>query len=299
MSRLPVARPSLAALLVVAFVAGLASPAAAARTTSSASTYQIEPGDTLSGLALRFRTTVRDLTSLNGLANPHRIIAGRTLMVPTSASAGTASMSASAGTASTEAPSGSSSSTASTSAGRPGARHVVTSGDTLGGVAARYGIRRDDLARWNGILGDRIYRTTSLVLYDPGPLPAGPIVCPVPGATFFNDWAFPRPGGRVHVGTDLFAPRGTPVRAPVSGSVVTAHGPVGGLHVWLTDANGNRWMGSHLDAFGATGSVSAGDVIGYVGDTGNARGARPHLHLEYHPVGREPVNLFPALRGAC
>lgn len=144
-----------------------------------------------------------------------------------------------------------------------------------------------------------IYAGTSLVLYDPGSGPAETPVCPVPGSRFINDWGFPRPNGRLHVGTDLFAPRGTPFRAPVSGSVATGQGPVGGRQVWLTDAVGNRWLGSHLDAFGATGWVSAGEVIGYVGDSGNAQGSSPHLHLEYHPVGRGPVPLYPVLQAAC
>jgi murein DD-endopeptidase MepM/ murein hydrolase activator NlpD len=321
-SRLLTVRSATALALAVLVWTALSPSTAAANEQA----YRIQPGDTLSGLAQRFGTTTSELASRNQLANRHRIVAGRTLTVPAPAPA-PALAPAAAGAAHVLRPGESLSVLAQrfgttvdaiarlngvtnphrVMAGRRllipgpggGPRHRVASGDTLSTIAARHGISQADLARWNGIVSSRIYATTGLLLYDPGPLPSATVVCPVPGATFFNDWAFPRPAGRFHNGNDLFAPRGTPVRAPASGTVEQAHGTVGGLHVWLTDAAGNRWLGSHLDRFGASGRVSAGDVIGYVGDTGNARGARPHLHLEYHPAGRGPVNPYPLLRQIC
>ena len=290
MSRLPTPHSPFTACLIVLLVGSLTAPAAAARSHSSAdearSSYRIKPGDTLSGLAMRLGTSVETLSSLNGLRNPDHIVAGRTLRTPAS------------GSNDVDADSARSSSNGASDRGRSGSRHLVVPGDTLSGIAARYGISQADLARWNGITGETVYATTRLALYNPGPPPATPFVCPVPPAKFSNDWAFPRSGGRVHVGTDLFAPTDTPVRAPVSGTVTTGQGSVGGRQFWLTDVGGNRWMGSHLDAFGDTGSVRAGDVIGYVGDTGNARG-RPQLHLEYHPAKREPVNLYASLQASC
>jgi murein DD-endopeptidase MepM/ murein hydrolase activator NlpD len=173
----------------------------------------------------------------------------------------------------------------------------------LSGIAARYGLPASTVAEWNGLTrANVVYAGTSLVLYRPNPVSATPpvaIQCPVPGAQFSNDWGFPRAMGRVHAGNDLYAPRGTAVRAPVSGTVTTAQGSIGGNQIRLTDAAGNQWVGSHLDRFGATGSVRAGEVIGYVGDTGNARGSRPHLHLQYHPGGGAPVNPYPIVRPAC
>jgi LysM repeat protein len=267
--------------VLVSVVGATTHAAASSRSAAQSSAdleYQVRRGDTLSALALRFRTTIRELVTLNNLDHPDRIVAGRTLALP--------------GAAPAAAP-------ATAVKGNPGARHTVAFGETLGGIAARHGIPWQDLARWNGILGERVYATTSLVLYDPGPLPSGRIVCPVPRSRFFNDWAFPRSGGRAHAGNDMFAPNGTPVRAPVAGTVTTERGNAGGLQIWLTDAAGNRWLGSHLSAFGAVGRVRAGDVVGYVGTTGNAAGGRPHLHIEYHPVGSGPVNPYPLLRAAC
>ena len=285
-SRLP-AKGFILPLVLVMVLWSSAAPADAHTTGPAARpstpVYEVQRGDVLSGLATRFGTTVKEIVALNGLRNADRIYAGRRLLLP-----GRASQTTSVATADT-----------SGNQGVAGARHLVVAGDTLGGIARRYGIPTANLADWNGVTNDVIYAGTSLVLYNPGSRPSETPACPVPGAKFANDWGFPRSNGRVHVGTDLFAPRGTPFRAPVSGSVAIGQGPLGGRQVWLTDSGGNRWLGSHLDAFGASGWVSRGDVIGYVGDSGNARGSSPHLHLEFHPVGRGPVNLYPVLRQAC
>src|SRR3546814_10620424 len=77
-----------------------------------------------------------------------------------------------------------------------------------------------------------------------------------------NDWGFPRSGGRFHEGNDLFAPRGTPFVAVVSGTVVQTTGRIGGKQVKLAGDDGVSYYGTHLDGFGASGRVNAGDVIG-------------------------------------
>lgn len=131
-------------------------------------------------------------------------------------------------------------------------------------------------------------------------------LCPVAGpVSFIDSWGAPRSGGRTHKGVDMFANRGTPVVAPVSGTVEHRSNSVGGpsFHLWGDD--GAYYYGTHLDSYGPiTGRVDASTVIGYVGDTGNARGTSPHLHFEIHP-GRErgdpsaPVNPTPAVDLAC
>lgn len=125
---------------------------------------------------------------------------------------------------------------------------------------------------------------------------------PVAGeATFGDDWLYPRfvPYFHLHVGTDIFAARGTPVRAPVDGVFRSTNGPIGGLAVYVTMADGTYFYMAHLDAL-APGlvdgqRVSTGQVVGYVGDSGNARGGKPHVHFEIHPRGGGPINPKPYL----
>lgn len=125
---------------------------------------------------------------------------------------------------------------------------------------------------------------------------------PVGGrATFTDDWWFPRfvPTLHLHEGTDIFAPYGTPARAPADGTLKQTVSPVGGFSVYVTEPNGTYYYLAHLSRFEA-GQVSGqavrtGDVVGYVGDSGNARGTSPHVHFEVRPGGGGPTNPKPLL----
>lgn len=131
-------------------------------------------------------------------------------------------------------------------------------------------------------------------------LARGAWVCPVQGPrAFSNDWGNPRSGGRRHKGNDIFAPTGTPVVAPVGGSVAQHNSGLGGKSVWLRGSDGNTYYGAHLSRFGLAGSVSQGQIVGYVGATGNARGGSAHLHFEIHPGGGAAVNPYGTLRTYC
>ncbi len=128
---------------------------------------------------------------------------------------------------------------------------------------------------------------------------SGSWICPVQGPrAFSNDYGDPRSGGRRHQGNDILSPRGTPIVASVSGTVRHRTVSLGGLSYYLSGDDGNVYFGTHMSRYGASGRVSAGTVIGYVGDTGNARGT-PHLHFEIHPGGGSPVNPYPTLRTYC
>ena len=132
-----------------------------------------------------------------------------------------------------------------------------------------------------------------------GVIASGSWVCPVQGPhSFTNDWGAPRSGGRGHQGTDMMARMGTPVVAPVAGTVTHRSVSLGGRSFFLRGVDGNTYFGTHLSGYAGGGQVAAGTVIGYVGDDGNARGT-PHLHFEIHPGGGAAVNPYPTLRQYC
>lgn len=116
--------------------------------------------------------------------------------------------------------------------------------------------------------------------------------------TYVDSWGAPRSGGRTHQGTDILAALGTPIFAVDSGTASAGTDPLGGNVVILRADDGTRYYYAHLDAFGAQGPVSPGDVIGYVGQTGNAQGTTPHLHFEVHPQGGAAVDPYPLLQAA-
>ena len=121
------------------------------------------------------------------------------------------------------------------------------------------------------------------------PRPSGPgplVTCPVHGPHAYSDsFGAPRYGGgyHPHAGVDLMAPRGTPVVAPFPGRFTLDYNTLGGNAFLLYGSAGYSY-GAHLDRYArSSGSVSAGTVLGYVGDTGDARGGPTHLHFEWHP----------------
>jgi murein DD-endopeptidase MepM/ murein hydrolase activator NlpD len=118
-----------------------------------------------------------------------------------------------------------------------------------------------------------------------------------------DSWHAPRDGGsRVHKGIDIFAPRGTEVIAVADGIVsYIGDQKLGGHCLWLTTENGASFYYAHLDRW-ASGlyegmEVQAGDLLGYVGNTGNAKYTPSHLHFGVNQ-NDEMVNPYPLLTKA-
>jgi murein DD-endopeptidase MepM/ murein hydrolase activator NlpD len=119
----------------------------------------------------------------------------------------------------------------------------------------------------------------------------------------YNSWGDSRDGGRRrHKGIDIFAPKGTGVVA-VSDGIVSYIGeqPKGGLCLWLTTEDGRSFYYAHLDRWAAglfEGlEVRKGELLGYVGNTGNAKTTPPHLHFAVND-NDEMVNPYPILTKA-
>jgi murein DD-endopeptidase MepM/ murein hydrolase activator NlpD len=116
---------------------------------------------------------------------------------------------------------------------------------------------------------------------------------PVAGVHNFTDtFGAARSDVPVHIGNDIFATFGTPIVAVADGTVYRVGTlKISGNRLWLRDRKGNRYFYCHLSYFAAAAyngaAVHAGEVIGFVGNTGDAEPTPPHLHFEVHmPDGK-------------
>ena len=134
-----------------------------------------------------------------------------------------------------------------------------------------------------------------------GPLPG--LVCPFPGSSFVDSWGAPRSGGRTHRGVDMFGPQSARLLAVAGGTITIVNGGLGGRGIWLHSDNGVDYYYAHLSGWAVNqgARVTAGQVVGYNGASGNAYGGLPHLHLQLHPNGRtsSAYNPYPTIRAAC
>ncbi|MGH3071704.1 MAG: choice-of-anchor P family protein, partial [Gaiellaceae bacterium] len=126
------------------------------------------------------------------------------------------------------------------------------------------------------------------------PLSPDGYVFPVYGVSSFADtFRAARAGVGWHHGEDIFAPLGAPLLAVADGTVFSVGwNDRGGYRLWLRDRQGNQFYYAHLSAFSPLAvdgnEVKAGDVIGFLGNTGDAQTTPYHLHFEIHPVGLLP-----------
>lgn len=129
-------------------------------------------------------------------------------------------------------------------------------------------------------------------------------ICPVGGPSWFRDsWGAPRSGGRSHKGVDMMGPRYTPLVAVGDGVVRKSYGSLGGHIVWLYADHGVNYFYAHLDSYPSGlvdgQRVSRGQVVGYMGDTGNPAPGAYHLHFGIYPGGITAVNPYPSVARVC
>ena len=137
------------------------------------------------------------------------------------------------------------------------------------------------------------------------PAPPPPVItaaswiCPVAGPSAFGDtFGAPRPGGRKHEGVDMMAAYGTPLVAIVAGFANMKTTNLGGNSITFDGDDGNGYFYAHLSSWeGSSRHVEAGEVIGYVGHTGDT--TANHLHFEIHPGGGAAVDPYPTVRKYC
>ena len=110
----------------------------------------------------------------------------------------------------------------------------------------------------------------------------------VSAASFSNDYNPPK-----HMGIDVFAEEGTAVFAPEGGTVRFTTDPKGGLVFYLKGASGTSYYGAHLQGYvGSNRTVRAGEQIGFVGKTGNARDTAAHLHFQIDGGKTDPYPIL-------
>jgi murein DD-endopeptidase MepM/ murein hydrolase activator NlpD len=173
-------------------------------------------------------------------------------------------------------------------------------------AAAAPGALADRETRIGGLARLRIPTEDQLhpaaLLEAPPDRPDRPLeVCPVDRPHhYIDDFGAARWGGGFHrhQGIDVMAPGGTKIRAPFDGTAKISTSWAGGLGVYVYGKRGFVFN-AHLSKLGKLGKVKAGDVIGYVGNSGDARGGSTHDHFEWHPGGGRAVDAFQLLNEAC
>ena len=122
---------------------------------------------------------------------------------------------------------------------------------------------------------------------------------PLPEQSLTDTWGAARSQGRSHEGIDIFAARGTPIQSTTQGIVrKVGENNLGGRVVVIVGPGGAGHYYAHLEDYADIAPndwVNAGDIIGYVGDSGNAKGTPPHVHYGIY-INGSAVNPYPYLQ---
>lgn len=291
--------PVVLASVLSSWVVASPSPVSAAgfSCSSGAPGYDVRSGDGWFAIAARAEVSVGSLLDANGAALDDGLHPGDRLCLP----AGANLLATCPATA------------------------TVRSGDGWAVIAQRAGVAMSEVFAANGADEHQVLHPGDVVCLPAGAVgssgapaqsggaPGGPTVSlaarPAQGPCWYSDsWGHPRSGGRRHVGVDLFTVPGQYVYAVADGTLTLRRwaqpGNISGNAWRLTADDGNDYFYAHLSDFAPdlrTGSrVRAGQIIGWVGKTGNT--TVEHLHFEIRPGRGSPVNPYPILRaqgGAC
>ena len=122
---------------------------------------------------------------------------------------------------------------------------------------------------------------------------------PLPEQSLTDTWGAARSQGRSHEGIDIFAARGTPIQSTTQGIVrKVGENNLGGRVIVVVGPGGAGHYYAHLEDYADIAPndwVNQGDVIGYVGDSGNAKGTPPHVHYGIY-INGSAVNPYPLLQ---
>lgn len=122
---------------------------------------------------------------------------------------------------------------------------------------------------------------------------------PLPGRKLTDTWGAARSHGRKHEGIDIFAPRNTAIVSSTRGIVLRqGNDNLGGRTVMILGPAGQRHYYAHLERYAALKRgqwLEAGQVVGYVGNSGNAKNTPPHLHYGIYQAGKA-INPYPLLK---
>ena len=272
----------------------LCLPAGADPTRACSSTYTVRAGDSWAAIGSRAGSSAAAVAAANGVATDRTIHPGDVVCLPAGSAIAGASDDVAEATAT-------------------GGDYTVVRGDSWAAIAARARVSMSSLLTVNDASSGDL-----LLPGDVLHLPAGAEIvtaasvvldaAPTQGPCGYGDtWGDARSGGRSHAGTDIFSGSGNYVYAVVdgrlTGRVWDGAGQNAGNAWTLTGPDNTRYFYAHLSDFAPElrvgSSVQAGQIIGWVGSTGNASSA--HLHFEVRPGGGVPVNPYSILRaqGGC
>ncbi len=234
----------------------------------SLTTYQVKKGDTISGIAQKFRLNLDTVISYNNIRDARALKEGAVLKLPNT----------------------------------DGLKHRVKRGDYLGGIARKYGVSFNNLLDWNSLDSSLIKPGQELFIpevrlseHELNQVLGKLFIYPTRGivSSRFGMRNDPFTGvRRFHNGVDLKGREGTLVKAAMSGKVaMTGYNANYGKYIILSHSEGYQTFYGHLDKFQVRKGqrVSQGQIIGEMGNTGYSTG--PHLHFSIFRRG-EPVDPF-------